>query len=538
MHFSRLCFGCHGSYDYLHFIMIMQGMKKKGVYKSLQLILWILMAFCLSCSSPKEKRAAVLYQNYCSGCHVPPAIDALPKHIWETAILPEMGARLGIKDSIYNKFKGVSFHEQSLIIKAGIYPYAPLISEADWQLLKNYVLSLAPDSLEASNFTVPSRELVQFKPQSINLDSTKGSLITYMEFNKQHKMLVTGDLRGNVRSYNFKSKQANIMATGLGNGITAHTLLKDRSFTTLVGYLDPSESASGSILLQQKGENTVIADSLHRPVHTLVHDFDNDGEDEIIVSEFGDFTGQLSLLKRSASGAFQKTVLLAQPGAIRILARDMDKDGKDDVVVLTSQGNEGITILYQKENLQFFAEQVIRFSPVYGSSWFELLDYNGDGFDDIITVNGDNADKSYVHKPYHGMRIHINDGRNNFEEKYFYPMNGATRVVARDFDQDGDIDFGLLSTFPDYDAKPEFSFVYLENNASNTFKFQPYTFGDSKLGRWFLMDAADVDGDGDDDIVLSAFTYVFTPVPKELSQLWKDTNVDIMVLENILKKSN
>ena len=178
----------------------------------------------------------------------------------------------------------------------------------------------------------------------------------------------------------------------------------------------------------------------------------------------------------------------------------------------------------------------MRFSSIYGSSWFELIDYDGDGDDDIITVNGDNADKSYVQKPYHGMRIHINDGTNNFEEKYFYALNGATRIVARDFDQDGDIDFGVLSTFPDYKKHPEFSFVYLENTDKKTFNFKPYTFKDANVGRWFLMDAGDIDNDGDDDIILSSFTYVFTPVPKHLSKLWEEKNVDIMVLENKLKE--
>jgi hypothetical protein len=42
-------------------------------------------------------------------------------------------------------------------------------------------------------------------------------------------------------------------------------------------------------------------------------------------------------------------------------------------------------------------------------------------------------------------------------------MNGASRLVARDFDKDGDMDFGIISTFPDYERHPEHRFVYLEN---------------------------------------------------------------------------
>lgn len=176
---------------------------------------------------------------------------------------------------------------------------------------------------------------------------------------------------------------------------------------------------------------------------------------------------------------------------------------------------------------------------MYGTSWFELIDYDSDGDDDIITVNGDNADRSNVLKPYHGLRIHINDGNNNFEEKYFYPFNGATRFSVNDFDQDGDLDFAIISTFPDYHKNPALSFVYLENTNSPAFKFMPYTFNESNLGRWFLMDTGDVDGDGDEDIILSSFLYSFTPVPEEFTEFWKEQNINILVLENKLKsKSN
>jgi len=77
--------------------------------------------------------------------------------------------------------------------------------------------------------------------------------------------------------------------------------------------------------------------------------------------------------------------------------------------------------------------------------------------------------------------------------------------------------------------------VYLENQNTATYNFKPYTFKEANTGRWFLMDAGDIDNDGDEDIILSSFTYVFSPVPKHLSKLWDEKNVDIMVLENTLK---
>ena len=113
-------------------------------------------------------------------------------------------------------------------------------------------------------------------------------------------------------------------------------------------------------------------------------------------------------------------------------------------------------------------------------------------------------------------------------------MPGATRMLARDFDQDGDMDFGLISTFPDYENSPELTFVYLENVNAKEFEFSTKILENPHAGRWFLMDSADIDADGDEDIVLSSFTYVFTPVPDTLSKRWAESNVDILVLENKL----
>ncbi|HZJ21125.1 MAG TPA: hypothetical protein VFD35_12340, partial [Pricia sp.] len=97
---------------------------------------------------------------------------------------------------------------------------------------------------------------------------------------------------------------------------------------------------------------------------------------------------------------------------------------------------------------------------------------------------------------------------------------------------DGDIDIALISTFPDYDIRPEQSFVYLENKSSSDFSFEPYSLPEDISGRWFLMDAGDVDSDGDEDIVLTCFTYSFSTLPEDLSKKWRDSDFDMVILEN------
>jgi hypothetical protein len=513
-------------------------------FKKLKLIINIytvtvpfLVLIVVSCSPSTSKKERALYQTHCASCHLLPSIGDLTKEIWEAKILPDMGARMGVRDSTFNPLEGMSFSQMDAINKTGIYPITPTISKNDWQIIKNYIISNAPDSLSSIKSNQISDELSQFIPKPISLDTVIGSTFTFLHYDVTQKKLLIGDISGSLFQYDFNENKKSFKGN-FGSAIVDYTKKDSIAYVTAVGYLGPSEISSGKIFMTYDDNTmTIIPEVLHRPVNNLVDDLNNDGKDELVVSEFGDLTGELSLLIKLDSLSYEKRVLLNQPGSIRVISKDMNKDGKKDLIALTSQGDETITILYQEDNLTFRPEKVVRFSPIYGVSWFELIDYDGDGDDDIITANGDNADKSYIQKPYHGLRIHINDGKNNFEEKYFYSMYGATRLVARDFDQDGDVDFGVISTFPDYVNKPKFTFVYLENINSENFTFNTYTFKDSNLGRWFLMDAADIDNDGDEDIILSAFTYVFTPVPDELSKLWKEKNVDIMLLENKLIKN-
>lgn len=494
---------------------------------------FLLLVLYGSCTPFKEKRTAQLYTTHCASCHVLPNIQDLPKHIWDEGILPEMAARMGIIYDGNDPYIGLSFEEQGARMKSGVYPSRPMISKADWDDLRNYILFLAPDSLTNNNIAKKSNELSQFQSIPINLDNRKGTFITFLEYSKRDNSIITADLSGSI-----KKKMATPDSIGLviqtGQPITSYIETSQFSYITTVGYLNPSEIPRGYLTVENGTTSHRLPFTLHRPVHTMVEDLNADGIDEIVICEFGHLTGALSLFTKKDSLNYTKEILLNTPGAIRTLSKDMNGDTAIDLVVLSSQGREGITIFYQKDNLNFEPETVLRFNPVYGSSWFELVDFNGDGYDDILTVHGDNADKSYVHKPYHGLRIHLNDGKNNFKEHFFYPLNGATRLVAEDFDNDGDMDVALLATFPDYENSPKSSFVYLENTNTNNFEFQDFTFENANQGRWLLMDSGDFNQDGDIDIVLSSFTYGFTPVPEYLADIWDNTTTDVMVLDNKL----
>jgi hypothetical protein len=200
-----------------------------------------------------------------------------------------------------------------------------------------------------------------------------------------------------------------------------------------------------------------------------------------------------------------------------------------------AQGDEGI-FLYENEGKGNFTEKrMLSFSPLNGSQYIELADFNKDGFDDLIYVCGDNADRTPFLKPYHGIYIFENDGHFNFSQSWFYQLNGAYKAIPRDYDLDGDLDIAAISFFPDYMQYPEESFVYLENKGD--LKFKDFSFPQSTNGRWIVMDAGDMDADGDIDLALGSFV-LFKPMGDTtgLGNRWITEGPSVIVLENTVRR--
>jgi hypothetical protein len=264
-----------------------------------------------------------------------------------------------------------------------------------------------------------------------------------------------------------------------------------------------------------------------RPVQITPADLNKDGKTDYIVCEFGNLAGALSWLEKKDTD-YVRHVLRAAPGAIKTYVDDYNHDGLPDIWALFAQGDESIFLFTNKGNGTFDTKQVLRFLPINGSSYFELDDFNKDGFPDIVYTCGDNADYSVVLKPYHGVYIFLNDGKNNFYQKYFYPINGCYKAIARDFDNDGDLDIATISFFADYLNEPEEGFIYLKNEGD--FKFQPYSLPEAENGRWLTMDAGDFDGDGKTDLMLGNFSVKGAMIKSSID--WK-TQPPFLMLKNI-----
>ena len=248
-----------------------------------------------------------------------------------------------------------------------------------------------------------------------------------------------------------------------------------------------------------------------------------------LVSEFGKWTGNLSLFLNKGDEGYLRTVVEARCGATRAESRDINNDGLPDIIALFGQGIEALEAYINQGDGSFKHQRLLEFESAYGSSYFSLVDLDNDGDEDLVYTAGDNADYLPILKSYHGIYLYLNDGDYNFELSEFLPQNGAYKAIPADFDQDGDLDIASISFFPDYTTHPNEGFIYFENVDG---EYTRSTFENLRLGRWISMDYADYDQDGDQDLVLGSLAFETVPVQQELESNWINRGIPFVILEN------
>ncbi|WP_051287471.1 FG-GAP repeat domain-containing protein [Algoriphagus mannitolivorans] len=467
-----------------------------------------------------------LANGYCAACHVKPEPQVLDKKTWEK-LLPDMRKRMGLY--LPEDF-GTTLPEDEGVPE-GIYSKTQMISRENWEKLVAYYLENAPENpLPQEKKLNPIPGIPGFEVQIPSFEFIRPSLTTMLKIHPETGHLWLGhrfralfvlDPKNNFR-------QLDSIPTDVA---PAELLWKDQnSFQLLtMGLMDPANDSLGTLsLFQKKGikwDSQPVISNMMRPVHVEVADWNKDGKEDFAVAQFGNHLGKFSLFLSGSQG-YSEIDLKKDPGARRSIAVDFDQDRDLDILVQMTQAKESILLFENQGEGKFREETLLAFQPAFGSSDFKFEDMDGDGFKDIVLVNGDNADQSQILKYYHGVRIFKNDGKGKFEEHWFYPMYGASGLEIGDFDQDGDQDLVVISFFPDPMQKPRQDLVYFENTSGG---FRPYSLAQNAEFHWLTITKGDLDLDGDLDLVIGGFEF------NQLYQAPRENWKPFLILKNTKK---
>jgi len=212
----------------------------------------------------------------------------------------------------------------------------------------------------------------------------------------------------------------------------------------------------------------------------IATDVDGDGDLDLVATRLG--IG-ITVRKNNGSGQFSAPVdyAVGDGGSNEIASADLDGDGDQDLAVMPWGGGD-VFVLKNLGNGVF----AIPIDYVVGQYAFSLFasDLDGDGDQDLVTGNFDSDDVSVLK----------NNGSGTFAPADHYSVGLGYTYTVYAADVDGDQDKDLIVGAGDTIAW-EGVIAIMKNNGNATFvapTFYPDGHG--------LVIAADLDGDGDQDI--------------------------------------
>jgi hypothetical protein len=313
-----------------------------------------------------------------------------------------------------------------------------------------------------------------FAPEVTYAAGTKLSLVVALDLN--------GDGKPDLAVANSNSSGTVSVLLNLGNG----------TFSPAVSY------AAGSY-----------------PSSVAAADFDGDGKPDLVVSN-QIFSGTTNVLLNLGNGTFAAPVPHAVSATpLGVAAADLSGDGKPDLAVTLYDGvySGKVAILLNLGNGTFAAPVEYNAGPYAGK--IIAADLDGDGKLDLVTMNANmNASASSV-------SVLHNKGNGTFAPRVTYKVGtrpaGARPSAIATADLDGDGKLEIIVTNLHEQGFETSSMSVLVNQGNGTFApAVEYVVGNYP----FAMTAANLDGDGKPDLVVSNY---FNKIVRVLRNLGNGT---------------
>ena len=280
----------------------------------------------------------------------------------------------------------------------------------------------------------------------------------------------------------------------------------------------PVDTTEGSVVwLRNRGEGdfetVVLADGMGRVNDVQAADFDTDGDLDLVVADFGNLTtGRIvyfeNLTEDYSQPEFEATPVEEGAGTSDVPILDLNRDGHPDFIALQSQEKERVIAFLNRGWGSFRPEIVYQAPhPRWGSTGIRLIDLDGDDDVDVLLNHGDSVQIPPIPRPYHGLGWLENQGTFPFTYRRLAHLPGAHTSMPADLDGDGDLDLVSSVFIPAFDpdwpnADMLDTVVWLEQTSPG--QYARYSL-ETSTPYHPCGDLGDYDGDGDIDIVLGNF---------------------------------
>ena len=446
----------------------------------------------------------------CGGCHAVSPPEILPRSAWRS------------------EFVKMMFIRDNRLPPVGTNASANVTLPKDMEQVLAYYNAVAPDRLPApETWPAPDESPLTFARSTLSMPDMPGppavSNVRLADIDGDKQVdLVGTDMRQGVVFAARPVRNASALSTLASIPHPSHVAVTDLDrdgvpdlIVSDLGEFFPADHDKGAVILLRglaSGKFSAFwLDGWPRIASATAADFNADGKDDLAVAAFGwRKTGELTILENRttnpAQPSFANHKIDPRTGSLSVWPADLNGDGRLDLVTVLAQEHE--TVLAYLNTGDFTFEQKVIYAaphPNWGSSGMQLVDLDRDGDLDVLLTHGDTFDDGIV-KPYHGIQWLENTGGYPFVEHTLAQMPGVHSARAADLDGDGDLDVvaaALLAGGSDVDEKILPALVWLEQSKPGTFVRHTIQMG---FPRHATIDVGDIDADGDLDIVAGNFS--------------------------------